>query len=206
MAPSKRRVQARVRLTQSADKHAVAKKTAAQKAAAAKAAAARKAAAHKAAAAKKAAAARAAAAKKRAAAARSAAAHKAAAAKKASAARAAAAKKAAAAKRAAAAKAAAAKKKAPVLSQPKKSARGLNLARAAMWDRIAKCESGGNWSINTGNGYYGGLQFNAGTWRSAGGGDFAALPHQASRAEQITVANRLYAERGLQPWGCAHAA
>lgn len=75
-----------------------------------------------------------------------------------------------------------------------------------MWDRIAKCESGGNWSINTGNGYYGGLQFNLGTWRSVGGTDFAAYPHQASRAEQITVANRLYAQRGLQPWGCRHAA
>ena len=82
----------------------------------------------------------------------------------------------------------------------------INLARADMWDRIAQCESGGNWSINTGNGYYGGLQFNLATWRSVGGPDFAAYPHQASRAEQITVANRLYAQRGLQPWGCRHAA
>ena len=86
------------------------------------------------------------------------------------------------------------------------SGAGLNLARASMWDRIAKCESGNNWSINTGNGYYGGLQFNVATWRGVGGGDFAAYPHQASRAEQITVANRLYAQRGLQPWGCRHAA
>lgn len=82
----------------------------------------------------------------------------------------------------------------------------LDLSRAAMWDRIAQCESGGRWNINTGNGYYGGLQFNAATWRSVGGTDFAALPHQATREEQITVANRLYAKRGLQPWGCAHAA
>ena len=74
------------------------------------------------------------------------------------------------------------------------------------WDRLAQCESGGNWHINTGNGYYGGLQFNLATWRSVNGGDFAAYPHQASRAEQITVANRLYALRGLQPWGCRHAA
>ncbi len=86
------------------------------------------------------------------------------------------------------------------------SGAGLNLARAAMWDRIARCESGGNWSINTGNGYYGGLQFNLGTWNSVGGRDFAAYPHQASRAEQITVANRLYARAGLAPWGCRHAA
>ncbi|MFZ1410992.1 MAG: transglycosylase family protein, partial [Micropruina sp.] len=77
----------------------------------------------------------------------------------------------------------------------------INLARAAMWDRIAQCESGGRWSINTGNGYYGGLQFSLPTWRGVGGADFAAYPHQASRAEQITVANRLYARAGLQPWG-----
>ncbi len=83
------------------------------------------------------------------------------------------------------------------------SGKGLNLARAGMWDRIAKCESTNNWSINTGNGYYGGLQFNLQTWRSVGGGDFAAYPHQASRAEQITVANRLFAQRGTQPWSCA---
>lgn len=80
---------------------------------------------------------------------------------------------------------------------------GLNLARAAMWDRIARCESTSNWSINTGNGYYGGLQFNLQTWLSVNGDDFAYYPHQASRAEQITVANRLYAKRGTQPWSCA---
>ena len=80
---------------------------------------------------------------------------------------------------------------------------GLNLARAAMWDRIARCESGGNWHINTGNGYYGGLQFNLASWRSNGGRDFAAYPHQASRAEQITVANRYYAKAGTSPWTCA---
>ncbi|MEO9153416.1 MAG: ubiquitin-like domain-containing protein [Lapillicoccus sp.] len=86
------------------------------------------------------------------------------------------------------------------------SGAGINLANAAMWDRIAACESGGNWSINTGNGYYGGLQFNSGTWLSNGGGDFASRADLASREQQITVANRLYAARGLQPWGCAHAA
>jgi resuscitation-promoting factor RpfB len=80
---------------------------------------------------------------------------------------------------------------------------GINLARAAMWDRIARCESGGNWQINTGNGYYGGLQFNLASWRANGGRDFAAYPHQASRAEQITVANRYYAKAGTRPWSCA---
>jgi uncharacterized protein YabE (DUF348 family) len=82
----------------------------------------------------------------------------------------------------------------------------INLARADMWDRIAQCESTGNWSINTGNGYYGGLQFDLQTWLGAGGGDFASRPDLASRAEQITVANRVYEDRGLSPWGCAHAA
>ena len=80
---------------------------------------------------------------------------------------------------------------------------GINLARASLWDRIARCESGGNWKINTGNGYYGGLQFNLASWRSNGGRDFAPYPHQASRAEQITVANRYYAKAGTAPWSCA---
>ena len=79
--------------------------------------------------------------------------------------------------------------------------KALNTARSKMWAKIAKCESGGRWHINTGNGYYGGLQFNLATWRSHGGRDFAAKPHKASKAEQITVANRLYAKRGVQPWG-----
>ena len=85
-------------------------------------------------------------------------------------------------------------------------ASNLNLARAAMWDRIARCESGGNWSINTGNGYYGGLQFANASWRANGGADFAPRADLASRAEQITVANRYYAKAGLGPWGCRHAA
>ncbi|MFN2320888.1 MAG: transglycosylase family protein [Dermatophilaceae bacterium] len=86
------------------------------------------------------------------------------------------------------------------------SGAGINLANEAMWDRIAQCESGGRWNINTGNGYYGGLQFLTSTWLSNGGGDFAPRADLATRAEQITVANRLYARAGLQPWGCAHAA
>lgn len=81
--------------------------------------------------------------------------------------------------------------------------KALNLARMKMWNKIARCESGGNWHINTGNGYYGGLQFALGTWRSNGGRDFASYPHKASKAEQITVANRLFAKRGTQPWSCA---
>ena len=86
------------------------------------------------------------------------------------------------------------------------SGAGINLSNAGMWDRIAQCESTGNWSINTGNGYYGGLQFDISSWMANGGGDFASRPDLASRAQQITVANRYYAKAGLGPWGCAHAA
>ena len=92
------------------------------------------------------------------------------------------------------------------VAAPAPSGAGLNLANAAMWDRIAACESTGNWHINSGNGYTGGLQFDSGTWLGAGGGDFASRADLASREQQITVANRIYATRGLQPWGCAHAA
>jgi uncharacterized protein YabE (DUF348 family) len=76
----------------------------------------------------------------------------------------------------------------------------------AMWDRIAKCESGGNWSINSGNGYYGGLQFDIRTWLGSGGGAYAPNASLASKAQQIDIANRVYAQRGLQPWGCGWAA
>ena len=75
-------------------------------------------------------------------------------------------------------------------------------AAGSVWDRVAACESGGNWHINTGNGYYGGLQFAQSTWLANGGADFAARADLASREQQITVANRLYAKSGLQPWGC----
>ena len=76
----------------------------------------------------------------------------------------------------------------------------------AMWDKIAQCESGGNWSINTGNGYYGGLQFDIQTWLGSGGGAYAPNASLATKAQQIDIANRVYAQRGLQPWGCGWAA
>ena len=79
---------------------------------------------------------------------------------------------------------------------------GLNLARAGMWDSIAQCESTGNWHINTGNGYYGGLQFLTSTWLGYGGGQFAPRADLASREQQITVANRLYADNGTSQWSC----
>lgn len=70
----------------------------------------------------------------------------------------------------------------------------------SVWDRLAGCESGGNWSINTGNGYYGGLQFNRGTWLSNGGGAYAPTANLASREQQIEIASRLQAARGWSPW------
>jgi uncharacterized protein YabE (DUF348 family) len=72
----------------------------------------------------------------------------------------------------------------------------------SVWDKIARCESGGNWSINTGNGYYGGLQFSAATWKSVGG---PGLPHENSREVQIKYAKILQARAGWGQWGCAGA-
>ncbi len=68
------------------------------------------------------------------------------------------------------------------------------------WDRLAQCESGGDWKINTGNGYYGGVQFSPSTWRAFGGGEFAPNAHQATREQQIVVAERTLAEQGWNAW------
>lgn len=65
-----------------------------------------------------------------------------------------------------------------------------------VWDRLAKCEATGNWAINSGNGYFGGLQFNKSTWLSNGGGQYAPLPHQASREQQIAIATKVRDARG----------
>lgn len=67
----------------------------------------------------------------------------------------------------------------------------------ANWDRVAACESGGRWNLNTGNGYFGGLQFLPSTWRSVGG---TGLPHQHSRVEQIRRAEILRQRAGLGQW------
>ncbi len=70
-----------------------------------------------------------------------------------------------------------------------------------VWDDLAQCESGGDWSINTGNGYYGGLQFLLSTWQANGGSGY---PHENSREEQIRVAENLRAQAGFSPWpSCA---
>jgi uncharacterized protein YabE (DUF348 family) len=94
------------------------------------------------------------------------------------------------------------------LEKPEKKvvARGTaeapSVAANSVWDKIAECESGGNWHINTGNGYYGGLQFSAATWHSVGG---PGLPHEHSRETQIKYAKILQQRSGWGQWGCAHA-
>ena len=71
------------------------------------------------------------------------------------------------------------------------------VASGSVWDRLAQCESGGNWSINTGNGFYGGLQFTQSSWRAAGG---SGSPQNASRSEQIRVAQHLQQMQGWGAW------
>ena len=68
------------------------------------------------------------------------------------------------------------------------------------WDLLAKCESSGNWSIDTGNGYYGGLQFSPGTWQSYGGGAYAATADHATRAQQIAIAEKVLRAQGWKAW------
>ncbi len=73
-------------------------------------------------------------------------------------------------------------------------------ATASDWEKIAACESGGNWSINTGNGYYGGVQFSESTWLGYGGGSYASTASQASESQQIAIANRVLAAQGWGAW------
>ncbi|MYT72789.1 LysM domain-containing protein [Streptomyces sp. PsTaAH-137] len=80
------------------------------------------------------------------------------------------------------------------------AAGAAHAADSGVWDRIARCESGGNWHINTGNGYYGGLQFSAGTWRAYGGGAYASTADGASRSQQIAVAARVQRVQGWGAW------
>ncbi len=74
---------------------------------------------------------------------------------------------------------------------------GTATAAGHNWDGVAQCESGGNWAINTGNGYYGGLQFSHSTWQAYGGTGYA---HQASKDEQIRVAENVLAGQGVGAW------
>lgn len=82
-------------------------------------------------------------------------------------------------------------------TQPARTVSYSAPSNAGVWDRLAQCESGGNWSINTGNGYYGGLQFSLSSWRGVGGSGY---PHQASKSEQIARAEMLKARQGWGAW------
>ena len=88
----------------------------------------------------------------------------------------------------------------PITEVQKRGTKDPNSVDGGVWDRIAKCESGGNWSINTGNGYYGGLQFSLATWRSVGGPGY---PHENSKAVQIKYAEILQKRSGWGQWSCA---
>ena len=84
-----------------------------------------------------------------------------------------------------------------VLTAPVVLAPAASAAPGSDWDRLAQCESTGNWGINTGNGFSGGLQFTPSTWRSFGG---SGLAHHASREQQIAVAERVLAKQGWNAW------
>ncbi|MET8704458.1 transglycosylase family protein [Kitasatospora sp. NPDC004723] len=86
------------------------------------------------------------------------------------------------------------------LAMPILSATGASAAPASTWDAVAQCESGGNWSINTGNGFYGGLQFTSSTWKAYGGTAYAPQANQASKGQQISVAEKVLASQGPGAW------
>ncbi|MDH6707893.1 LysM repeat protein [Kitasatospora sp. MAA19] len=73
-------------------------------------------------------------------------------------------------------------------------------ATTSAWDSVAQCESGGNWSISTGNGFYGGLQFTPSTWAAYGGTAYASQAHQATKAQQISVAEKVLTSQGAGAW------
>ncbi|MGC0331498.1 LysM repeat protein [Streptomyces sp. SAI-170] len=86
------------------------------------------------------------------------------------------------------------------VAAPLMAAGNASAATASEWDAVAQCESGGNWSINTGNGYYGGLQFSASTWAAYGGTQYAATADQASKSQQIEIAEKVLAGQGKGAW------
>ncbi|MGW3952553.1 transglycosylase family protein [Streptomyces sp. NPDC004752] len=86
------------------------------------------------------------------------------------------------------------------VAAPLMAAGNASAATASEWDAVAQCESGGNWSINTGNGYYGGLQFSASTWAAYGGTQYAATADKAGKAQQIAIAEKVLAGQGKGAW------
>ncbi|WP_405831321.1 transglycosylase family protein [Streptomyces sp. NBC_01176] len=86
------------------------------------------------------------------------------------------------------------------IAAPLMAAGNASAATASEWDSVAQCESGGNWSINTGNGYYGGLQFSASTWAAYGGTAYASTADKASKSQQITIGEKVLAAQGKGAW------
>ncbi|WP_033820676.1 transglycosylase family protein, partial [Kitasatospora sp. MBT63] len=86
------------------------------------------------------------------------------------------------------------------LTIPCLTAGSASAASVATWDKVAQCESSGNWSINTGNGFYGGLQFTSSTWAAFGGTSYAARADLASKDQQIAVAEKVLASQGPGAW------
>ncbi|MEU9801705.1 transglycosylase family protein [Streptomyces sp. NPDC051000] len=86
------------------------------------------------------------------------------------------------------------------VAAPLMAAGSASAATASEWDKVASCESGGNWSINTGNGYYGGLQFSSGTWAAYGGKAYASQANQASKSQQIAIAEKVLKGQGKGAW------
>jgi len=78
-------------------------------------------------------------------------------------------------------------------------------ASLSTWNRLARCESGGRWHINTGNGYYGGLQISSSTWRAYGGRHFSRLPSRATKLEQIRIGERIERGQGWRAWPACSA-
>ncbi|GAU68598.1 hypothetical protein SSP35_08_00920 [Streptomyces sp. NBRC 110611] len=83
---------------------------------------------------------------------------------------------------------------------PLMGATSANAASVSTWDKVAQCEAGGNWSINTGNGYYGGLQFSSSSWAAAGGTQYASRADLATKAQQIAAGEKLLAMQGPGAW------
>lgn len=90
--------------------------------------------------------------------------------------------------------------KAPTTNASNTGAAAPSVAGGSVWDSLAQCESGGNWSINTGNGFSGGLQFHPQTWQAHGGGEYSATAAGASREQQIVVAEKVQASQGWGAW------
>jgi hypothetical protein len=89
---------------------------------------------------------------------------------------------------------------------PLLGATGASAASGTTWDRVAECESGGSWSADSGNGHYGGLQLTQRDWEKYGGLDYAPSADQASRSQQIAVAEKILDDRGVSAWpGCGSA-